>query len=130
MMSTGHDGDVHISVFCDVIRYPSGCIPQSVVPPSSRRCGRLRAGSLPARARKALLASDHSSIERTPFFFGPYVRPCTIYFIDAYRARSFQHDSQTPRRPPFGLAYCVPSRAWDSAQVSCWLGLTLCESGC
>src|SRR5262245_64004960 len=71
MMSTGHDGDVHISVFCDVIRYPSGCIPQSVVPPSSRRCGRLRAGSLPARARKALLASDHSSIERTPFFLGP-----------------------------------------------------------
>ena len=96
MMSTGHDGDVHINVFCDVIRYPGGYIPQSVVPPSSRD-GRLRAGSLPARAPKALLASDQSQIERTPFFLRHYVRPFTIYFINAYRARSFQHDSQ-PRR--------------------------------
>jgi hypothetical protein len=43
--------------------------------------------SLPARARKALLASDQSQIERTPFFWRHYVRSFTIFFSKRHSGR-------------------------------------------
>jgi len=50
--------------------------------------------------------------------------------------RHLQRSELSARQPklvvPFIRAYllCSTSRAWNSAQVFCWLGLTLCESGC
>jgi hypothetical protein len=61
--------------------------------------------SLPARARKALLASDQSQIERTPFFWRHYVRPFTISFKQptSGRLRWTMADART-RRGLFGWA--------------------------
>jgi hypothetical protein len=71
-----HDADAR-----DVITLRLRLHPTSLVPPSSRRCNRFRAGFPSRHAReKALLASDQSQIERTPFFWRHFVRFFTIYF--------------------------------------------------
>jgi hypothetical protein len=41
----------------------------------------------PGTRAKALLASDHSQIERTPFFWRHYVRSFTIFFSKRYSGR-------------------------------------------
>jgi hypothetical protein len=89
-----HYADIHVSA-CDVINYPCGYIDNGSAPPSSRRCGRFRAGFPSRHAREKRFWRPISPKLSGRHFFG--VTVLAIYFSKRHLYGRSSHGFQLPK---------------------------------